>query len=382
MTGFSLGNAAIVTPSGICEGAFVRIEDGHIAEIGADARTGDIIDLGGGFLLPGFIDTQVNGGGGVLLNDAPDVDGIAAIAEAHRRFGTTGLLPTLISDDLNMIARAVAATEKAIECGVPGVLGLHIEGPFINSEKRGIHARRFLRRMDEEAMSVLTRPGHGVRLVTLAPECVPPGTIRCLREAGVIVAAGHSMADYDQTRLALDEGLDGFTHLFNAMPPFESRAPGMIGAALEDRRSRFGLIVDGHHVHPAALRVALLARGMEGVMMVTDAMPPAGTRMERFTLQTQPIRVEGETLRGVDGTLAGSALTMDRAVRNALSMLKLDIPQVSRLASGNSAAFLRQESLRGAIVPGLAADLVHLDDALEVRQVWIGGRAFPGAATE
>jgi len=253
------------------------------------------------------------------------------------------------------------------------VLGIHIEGPFISVDRRGIHAARFMRPLDDEAMALLTRPGRGRRLVTLAPECVPPGAIRALRAAGVIVAAGHSMADYTATRRALDEGLCGFTHLFNAMTPFGSREPGMVGAALEDRHSRFGIIVDGHHVHPASLRVALAARGLDGAMLVTDAMPPAGTAMTQFDLQGRTIYVRDGALRSEDGTLAGADLTMDGALRNAMTMLALPMADASQLASGNAAAFLGLQGETGAIRPGLAADLVHLGPDLQVRRVWIGG---------
>ena len=372
MSGMILTGADVVTPGGIAQGLSVRIEGGRIAAVEA-AGPGASLDLGGGWLLPGFIDTQVNGGGGVLFNDTPDVETIARIAQAHRRHGTTGLLPTFISDDLARVAQAMDAVEEAIAQGVPGVLGIHIEGPFISVERRGIHAARFMRPLDEEAMAVLTRPGRGRRLVTLAPECVPPGAIRALREAGVIVAAGHSMADYAATRRALGEGLCGFTHLFNAMTPFGSREPGMVGAALEDRQSRFGIIVDGHHVHPASLRVALAARGLDGAMLVTDAMPPAGTAMTQFDLQGRTIYVRDGALRSEDGTLAGADLTMDGALRNAMTMLALPMADASRLASGNAAAFLGLQGETGAIRPGLAADLVHLGPDLQVRRVWIAG---------
>ncbi|MBN8832408.1 MAG: N-acetylglucosamine-6-phosphate deacetylase [Sphingomonadales bacterium] len=372
MSGLILTGADVVTPDGIAQGLAVRIEGGRIAAVEA-AGAGASVDLGGGWLLPGFIDTQVNGGGGVLFNDAPDVETIARIAQAHRRHGTTGLLPTFISDDLARVAQAMDAVEAAIAQGVPGVLGIHIEGPFISVERRGIHAARFMRPLDDEAMALLTRPGRGRRLVTLAPECVPPGAIRALRAAGVIVAAGHSMADYTATRRALDEGLCGFTHLFNAMTPFGSREPGMVGAALEDRHSRFGIIVDGHHVHPASLRVALAARGLDGAMLVTDAMPPAGTAMTQFDLQGRTIYVRDGALRSEDGTLAGADLTMDGALRNAMTMLALPMADASQLASGNAAAFLGLQGETGAIRPGLAADLVHLGPDLQVRRVWIGG---------
>ena len=377
MNAHILVGAKIVTPDGLQDGARVAIENGLIREIGSNTEPyGERVELEGGYLVPGFIDTQVNGGGGVLFNDAPTVETIEAIAQAHRRHGTTGLLPTFISDDFDTLRCAIEAVDAAIAAGVPGILGIHVEGPFISAERRGIHAERFVRAPTEAELELLARPSRRVTLVTLAPEAVPAGTIARLHAAGVLIAAGHSTADYEATRRALDEGLDGFTHLFNAMTPFGSREPGMVGAALEDRESRFGIIVDGHHVHPASLRVALAARGLDGAMLVTDAMPPAGTAMARFELQGRTITVADAALKGDDGTLAGSALTMDLALRNAIGMLGLSLAETSRLASANPAAFLRMNTRRGTIAPGMAADLVHLDEALQIRRVWIAGQLF------
>jgi N-acetylglucosamine-6-phosphate deacetylase len=380
MTGFTLSGAAIVTPEGIRRDAALRIDAGRIAKIcAADAdNLGERITLDGGYLLPGLIDVQVNGGGGVLFNDEISVAGITAIAEAHRQFGTTGLLPTLISDTPEAIAAAIDAIDEAIAAGVPGILGIHIEGPYLNPAKRGIHDPARIAPLGDEACALLARPGRGKRLVTLAPELAPAGTVKRLRAAGVIVCAGHSMASYEETRTALDEGLDGFTHLFNAMTQFGAREPGMVGAALEDRSSRFGLIVDGHHVHPASLRVAIAARGLDGAMLVTDAMPPVGAASGHFKLDSREIVAADGALRGPDGTLAGSLLDMASAVRNACTMIGLDIGEASRLASGNPAAFLGLSDHYGAVRPGLAADLVHLDDGLAVRRVWIAGKAMNG----
>ncbi len=374
MTRIALRGATIVAGADLLDDHALVIEGGKIAAIApADKATGEVVDLGGGWLLPGFIDTQVNGGGDVLLNDAPTVDAVATIAAAHRRFGTTGLLPTLISDDLSVVEQAIDAVDAAIAAGVPGVLGIHVEGPFLNPGKRGIHDAGKFRTIDEAAIALLTRPGPGVRLVTLAPEQAPPGAIRALSEGGVIVAAGHSLADYDQTRAALAEGLAGFTHLFNAMTGLESRAPGMVGAALEDRTSRFGLIVDGHHVHPATLRVALAARGIDGAMLVTDAMSTIGGTVTSFDLMGREIRLADGRLTGPDGTLAGSALSMADAARNTLDWLDQPLAAVSQMASGNPAAFLKLASRTGSLAPGLAADIVHLDADRRVTRTWIGG---------
>lgn len=378
MTSFLTG-CRIMTPSGVVDGQALELTGGMIgALVNAGAADGDCLDLGGGWLLPGFIDVQVNGGGDVLLNDSPTPQTMRTIAQAHRRFGTTGLLPTLISDDLAVVAQAMDAVDSAITQGVPGVLGLHIEGPFLNVAKKGIHAAGRIRQIDEDALALLTRPGRGVRLVTLAPELAPPGAIGRLVAAGVIVAGGHSMADYDQSRAALDAGLHGFTHLFNAMTQMESRHPGMVGAALEDRGSHFGLIVDGHHVHPASLRAAVHARGVEGVMLVTDAMPPVGGTVDHFDIMGTPVRVIDGTCRGPDGTLGGSMLTMAQAVRNAVDLIGVSLEDAARMASANPATFIRATDKRGVISPGLTADLVHLDDDLRVTRTWIAGEMFDG----
>lgn len=373
----ALVGAAIVQPDGIAEDSALLIESGRI--VGIVARdvvpTGyETVALEGGWLLPGFIDTQVNGGGDVLLNDRPDVEGISAIARAHRRFGTTGLLPTLISDDATVVDAAIVAGEAALAQGVPGVLGLHIEGPHLNPVKKGIHDATKFTVIDPQVLERLTRPTIGRRIVTLAPELAPPGAIRALRDAGILVAAGHSMADYDQAVAALREGLTGFTHLFNAMTQMGSREPGMVAAALLDRNSHFGLIVDGVHVHPASLRVAIAARGLDGAMLVTDAMPPVGGAQDNFTLMGQPIHVADGICRGPDGTLAGSALNMAQAFRNAMDMMGFSMVEASRMASGNPARFLWLDDQTGAIAPGLRADLAHLDDERKVRRTWISGQ--------
>lgn len=376
MTRIALIGARIVLADRVVEDQALVLDGGRIVGLAApDALPGDCVleRLDGGYLLPGFIVTQVNGGGDVLFNDMPCIEGIRAIAQAHRRYGTTGILPTLISDFPQVVEAAIAAGEAAMAQGVPGVLGVHIEGPHLNVAKKGIHDQTRFAPVDTEVIARLSAPTTGRRVVTLAPELAPAGTVRALTEAGVLVCAGHSLANYDQTRAALAEGLVGFTHLFNAMTQFLSRDPGMVGAALEDRASHFGLIADGFHVHPASMRVALAARGEEGIMLVTDAMPPVGGTLGRFTLMDQDIKVENGTCTGPDGTLAGSALTMAQALRNAMDMIGCDIVAASRMASGNPARFLRLDHETGAIAPGLRADLVHLGNDRLVRATWIGG---------
>jgi len=366
----------ILTDAGFATGRAVLSENGRISAIvAADAvpLPAKIIDLQDGLLLPGFIDVQVNGGGGVLFNDAPTVAGLHAIAAAHARFGTTGLLPTIISTDLATIATAIAAVDDAITSGVPGILGIHIEGPYLSPKRRGIHNPKEFPPLDAAAIKVLASLKHGKTLVTLAPDATTPDDVAALVKAGVIVSIGHSDASYDETKAALKAGARGFTHLFNAMSPLAQRAPGVVGAALDDTESWCGIIADGHHVHPAALRIACACRGADKLMLVTDAMPPVGSDQTSFVLQGRTMRVENGCCYGSDGTLAGSATDMATIVKKAMTYLNIDLPTASRLASTNAAAFLELEKDMGTIAPGARADFVLVDDALSVRQTYIGG---------
>jgi N-acetylglucosamine-6-phosphate deacetylase len=331
-------------------------------------------DLAGRMLLPGFIDTQVNGGGGLLFGDSPTVETLRAISQAHARYGTTGFLPTLISGDLAQIRAAIAAVDAAMQAGVPGVLGIHIEGPFLNPARKGIHDSANFRPLDAAAVEVLTALKRGRTLVTLAPEQTTPDRIAALAKAGVIVSAGHSDATYAETRAALDNGLSGFTHLFNAMSPLRAREPGVVGAALDDAASWCGIIADGHHVDPVTLRIALAAKGADKLMLVTDAMPSVGAATKSFVVQGRTITVIDGVCRAPDGTLAGCDLDMATALRNAMRLMHVDLAEAVAMASGNAAAFLGLARDMGAISPGRRANLVAVDDALQAFEVWIDGK--------
>lgn len=379
MTATALINGRVVLADEIRDNLCVLIDGDRIAAVGEtvpeDAKR---VDLAGQLLLAGFIDTQVNGGGGRLFNDDPSVETIAIIAEAHRRFGTTGLLPTLISDDFSVVERAIAAVDEAIDGGVPGVLGVHIEGPFLSRTRRGIHLASMLQPFEDRFVEALCSGRNGRTLVTVAPECIAPAQITRLVDAGVIVSAGHSDANYETVRAALDAGMTGFTHLFNAMSQLTNRAPGMVGAALEDPETYAGIIIDGHHIHPAAFRVGLNAKGVDRLMLVTDAMPTVGVPTEEFMLQGRAIRREGDRLVSEDGVLAGSTLTMAAAVANAAEQGRLSLPQAARMASGTPAHFLGLAGETGSIAVGLRADLVAMNEEFTVAETWIGGAAQSG----
>lgn len=369
-----LTNGRVLLPEGLRNDVCVTIDDSHIIAVGPrDAADGEEIDLAGGLLLPGFIDVQVNGGGGVLFNDETSVDGLATIAAAHRRFGTTGLLPTLISDSLDVVRAAITASDAAIEAGVPGILGRHIEGPFLNVARRGIHSAERIRRIDPEAIALLASARHGKTMVTLAPECTHPDDIAALVRAGVIVAAGHSEADYDSVMAARNAGLSGVTHLFNAMPPWVNRNPGLVGATLDSDDLYAGIIVDGHHLHAATVRLAWRIMGAKRLMLVTDAMPTTGSEVDHFELQGRTIRRSDDRLVDDAGTLAGSTLEMLGALRNLMATTGATLAEASASASTTPAAFLGLSQATGAIRPGLAADFVLVDaDCNHVLRTWIG----------
>ncbi len=375
MNAFTLVNAKVLTDDGFRDDLAVRVEDGRIAALIAAAQAaGETVDLEGGWLLPGFIDVQVNGGGGALFNNAPDVDALRTMMRGHRRHGTTGMLPTLISDDAAVMEKAIAAVRQAIAEGVPGVLGIHLEGPYIAPARKGTHDAGKFRVPDAAEIAMATSLDNGVTLITLAPECVPADTIRRMVANGAIVCAGHTAGSYEQTRAGLDAGITGFTHLYNAMTPLQGREPGVVGAALEDPHSWCGVIVDGVHAHPASLRVALAAKPRGKVLLVTDAMPMVGSDDPSFTLYGEVITAVGGVVRNAAGALAGSALDMATAVRNTVNLLGLPLEEAARMASTYPADFLGLGHRHGRIAPGHAADLVALDADLRVVATWIGGQ--------
>ena len=375
----ALCNARVLTDDGLQDGLAVLLDGAQIqAVVAADdarvAQAGTRVDLGGATLLPGFIDIQVNGGGGVLFNNACTPQALATIAAAHRRYGTTGMLPTLISDTAEVMAEAIAATRQAIAQGVPGVLGIHLEGPYLSPARKGTHDAQKFRVPDAHELAVDTSLDNGVTLITLAPERVPLDDIRAFVAGGAVVFAGHTAATYEQARDGIAAGVSGFTHLYNAMSPLAGREPNAVGAALEDPAVWCGVIVDGVHVHPASLRVALAAKPRGKLLLVTDAMPMVGADSPSFDLYGETITAIDGVVRNAAGALAGSALDMATAVRNSVQWLGVDLAEAARMASTYPAQCIGLGERLGRIAPGYQADLVLVDADVHVLDTWVAGQ--------
>jgi N-acetylglucosamine-6-phosphate deacetylase len=356
--------------------AAVLIQGGRVHGL---ASWGDVPDAwphqrlpNGTLLAPGFLDIQVNGGGGVLFNDDTTADAMRAIARVHRRYGTTGFLPTLITDSREQTQAAIAAARSAM--GTCGVLGLHLEGPFISPARPGIHRADRIADADLRDLDWLADlAGVGRSLVTLAPERLPDGFVRRLAATGIRISVGHSEATAETVMHAIDDGLTGVTHLFNAMPPFAGRAPGIVGAALADARLTASIIVDGIHVDPIAVQAAFAAKSADAVALVTDAMPTVGAALDQFGLMGRTISLKEGRLSAEDGTLAGAHLDMASAVRNAVRLAKLPLEDALCSASLTPARFLGLEHERGALICGARADMVALTSNLDVIGTWLGG---------
>lgn len=353
----------------------VVVEGERIAAIVpyAERPRGAALDLAGGLLAPGYIDVQVNGGGGVLFNEDPTPEGIARIAAAHRKHGTVGLLPTLVTDAPEVMAAAIAATREARR-RTPATLGLHLEGPFLDPRRRGAHELKYIRDLGPDDVETIVDANCGAVMMTLAPNRVGAADIAELARHGVLVSLGHSEASYEEARTAIQAGARAFTHLFNAMSASLGREPGMVGAALDLADAFVGIIADGHHVHEANLRIALAAKRRDRFMLITDAMPPAAGGPDHFELQGRRVTRANDGLRLDDGTLAGSVLTMDEAVRYVVNVVGLELGDALAMASRVPATFLRRDNELGRIAPGHLASLVHLDDELRVCETWIEGR--------
>jgi N-acetylglucosamine-6-phosphate deacetylase len=351
----------------------LTIDNGVISAI--DQNIDKVDAKATGLVVPGYIDLQVNGGGGALFNDSPSVDKLKTIMAAHAKFGTTAMMPTLITDKIEIMAQAADAISEAIAEQLPGILGIHFEGPHLSLAKKGTHCAELIRPISEEEWQILSRNDIGQVMVTLAPETVMPEDVTRMVELGIKVFIGHTNADFVTAQSAVDAGASGFTHLFNAMSPLQGREPGVVGCALLNDNTQCGLIVDGHHVDYASCQLAIKAKPDGGVFLVTDAMPPVGTDQTEFPLYDRTVYVENGKLTSSTGELAGSSLDMATAVRNTHQKLNMPLGESLRMAGLYPAKSLygAQKLDRGELKVGLQADMVVLDDELCVLETWIGG---------
>ncbi|MFT6901419.1 MAG: N-acetylglucosamine-6-phosphate deacetylase [Colwellia sp.] len=350
----------------------LTIADGKI--IAFDNNTASVDEVLEGLVVPGFIDLQVNGGGGALFNDSPSLNNIKTIMAAHVKFGTTAMLPTLITDKISVMEQAADAIAKAIAEKVPGIIGIHFEGPHLSVAKKGAHIEEHIRPISSQEWQVLERRDMGQILVTLAPETVSTDNITRMVSLGIKVCLGHSNADFNTAQKALDAGADGFTHLYNAMSPIQGREPGVTGCALLNDQASCGLIVDGHHVNYDSCRLALKAKPAGTIFLVTDAMPPVGTNSIEFDLVGKKVLLNNGKLTSTTGELAGSVLDMAQAVVNTHLGLKLPLDEALRMASSYPANYINQSDTRGGLVIGSQADFVELDDDFKVKSTWITGK--------
>ncbi|MDO7085241.1 N-acetylglucosamine-6-phosphate deacetylase [Pseudocolwellia sp. AS88] len=343
--------------------------------VSVEQGTADEADtLLSGLVAPGFIDVQVNGGGGKLFNNEPNLATLETMSRAHQTFGTTAMLPTLITDNLATMTLAANAVALALTNKIPGIIGIHFEGPHLSSPKKGIHPESHIRPISEKELALFKRKDLGVVCVTLAPENVSCDVIKELVSSGVKICLGHSNASVEQTLAAIDAGATGFTHLYNAMSPLTSRAAGMVGAALLRDEAYCGLIVDHEHVDKVSCQLAIKCKTSEKIMLVTDAMSHVGSNQTLLTFAGMEISRTGNKLTIEGGRLAGSALDMATAVRNTVTNLDTPLDQTLQIASSTPAKFVELQNTKGQLSEGYDADWIVLTDDLHVTQTYIGGK--------
>lgn len=360
-------DAALLVADGVIEGIVAR----------RDIPAGVKVTEAGAMLVPGFIDLQVNGGGGLMLNDKPDVDTLETICKAQMPFGTTAVLPTLITDTREITRATIAAGIEAARRKVPGFLGLHLEGPHLSLARKGAHDPKLIRPMDEQDQSALiaARPSMPVLLTTVATESVTAEQVKVLADAGVVVSLGHTDTSYRTARAYAEAGASMATHLFNAMSQIGNREPGLAGTAIETPTLSAGLIADGVHVDPATMQIALKAKnGPARIFLVTDAMATIGTDLKSFQLNGRTIKRENGRLTLEDGTLAGADLDMISAIRFMHEKIGYDLGEAIRMASLYPAESVKQDHRLGRLAKGFAANAVQLTDALVVSGTWIDGK--------
>lgn len=355
------------------ESQVLTVEEGVITAI--DSNTDSFDYQLDGLVAPGLMDLQVNGGGGVLFNVSPTVSSLQTMMTAHARYGTTGMLPTLITDDISVMEQAADAIALAITEKVPGILGVHFEGPHLSVSKKGTHAEEFIRPISDKEWAILARKDLGQIMVTLAPETVQAEDIRKMVSLGIKVCLGHTNADYKTAQKAVDAGADGFTHLYNAMSPLQGREPGVTGCALLNDQTSCGIIIDGHHVDSISAKLALKTKPQGKLYLVTDAMSTIGTNQTEFSFFGRTVYLRDGRLNSTTGELAGAALDMISAVNNTHAWLDVSYEEALRMASFYPANYIALEQKKGKLAVGYAADFIQLNEQRQVQSTWIAGQA-------
>ena len=333
----------------------------------------EIQKLNGGILSPGFIDLQVNGGGGKLFNNSPDKESLNTIIEAHQHFGTTSIMPTVISDSLNVLKRCTTTISEEIENN-KSLLGVHIEGPFFNVKYRGVHQKQYINTINSDYLNLFENLKDFPVMLTLAPECISTKQLKHLKSLGFKILAGHTDASYDQLEEAIKYGLDGFTHLFNAMGQISAREPGVVGSALTFDNATASVIVDLHHVHPSLIQMAYKQKPQGKLFFVSDSMATIHHGEPSFELYDEIVSESKGRIINSEGKLAGSSITQIDAIKNAYQSCNIPLNEALAMASRYPAEYLGVANYLGSLKSGYRADLTHFDLDFQVQNVWVAGK--------
>ncbi|ANQ67163.1 N-acetylhexosamine 6-phosphate deacetylase [Candidatus Pseudothioglobus singularis] len=352
------------------------IDDQHIAGIvNEDAIPTDfqVKKLEGGILSPGFIDLQVNGGGGKLFNNSPDKESLNTIISAHQYFGTTSIMPTVISDSLNILQKCTDTISNEINNN-HSLLGIHIEGPFFNVKYRGVHQKQYINTINASYLNLFETLDKFPVMLTLAPECISIKQLKHLKSLGFKILAGHTDANYDQLEEAVKYGLDGFTHLFNAMGQISAREPGVVGSAFDFDETSASIIVDLHHVHPSLINLSFKQKPKGKLFFVSDSMATINHGEPSFELYDEVVSESNGRIINSEGKLAGSSITQIDAIKNAYQKCSIPLESAISMATLYPAEYLGVSDYIGQLKKGYRADLAHFDSNFHVQNVWLAGK--------
>ena len=352
------------------------IDDQHIAGIvNNDAIPTDfqVKKLDGGILSPGFIDLQVNGGGGKLFNNSPDKESLNTIISAHQYFGTTSIMPTVISDSLNILQKCTDTISNEIDNN-HSLLGIHIEGPFFNVKYRGVHQKQYINTINASYLNLFETLDKFPVMLTLAPECISIKQLKHLKSLGFKILAGHTDANYDQLEEAIKYGLDGFTHLFNAMGQISAREPGVVGSAFDFDETSASIIVDLHHVHPSLINLSFKQKPKGKLFFVSDSMATINHGEPSFELYDEVVSESNGRIINSEGKLAGSSITQIDAIKNAYQKCSIPLESAISMATLYPAEYLGVSDYIGQLKKGYRADLAHFDSNFHVQNVWLAGK--------